>query len=294
MVTMINEIIKSITDYTDYLRNRLNLTVSFSNIANNFEQYMHIFHPYNVHICSYCACMKLSKETRDICISKQFRVLAKSEEGAYYGMCWAGVEEFVFPVRHNGHAIAFISVSGYRGKLPGAEPRIRQAHKLSGHDEGFLKKVYSELSPNVPELEQLEPLISPLCLMFSMLYEQSPKTTSSEDEISSLYTNILNYIGYNYMQAITLGDIAESMHYSKSYIRQLFKNKSGISIHRYLTLVRIKRAKELLAGSSMPVTQVASAVGYKEPNYFANAFRKETGMSPRDYRKQHAGKYVIS
>ncbi len=291
---MINSIIRSITDYTDYLRNRLNLTVSFCNIANHFEQYMHIFHPYNIHICSYCACMKLSKETRDICITKQLRVLAKSEEGAFYGMCWAGVEEFVFPVMHGGKAIAFISVSGYRDKLGGAEPRIRQASKLSGHDEAFLKKVYSELSPNAPELAQLKPLISPLCLMFSMLYEQSPHTEESGVEVSSLYTNILNYIGYNYMQDFTLDDIAESLHHSKSYIRQLFKSKSGISIHRYLTTVRIKRAKELLSGSSMTVTQIASAVGYKEPNYFTNAFKKETGLTPRDYRKLHAGRYDIS
>lgn len=291
---MINTIIKSITDYADYLRNHLKLMVSFCDIANYFGQYTHIFISYNGHLCSYCACMKSVKNTLDICISKQHRVLAKSENGAYYGMCWAGVEEYVFPVWHGEKAIAFISVSGYRGKLFGADAHISQAAKLSGHDEASLKRAYSELSLNVPTLEQLEPLISPLCLMFSLLYEQSPRTPEKEDEVLSLYTGILNHIGYNYMKPITVDDIAQAMHYSKSYVRQLFKHKSGMSIHRYLTTVRIKRAEELLVNTSMPVMQISFAVGYKEPDYFTNAFKKETGLSPRDYRKQYTGRYDIT
>ena len=53
----------------------------------------------------------------------------------------------------------------------------------------------------------------------------------------------------------------------------------------YLTATRIARARELLTTTSMRTSDVAYAVGYNDPHYFSYLFKKNTGMSPRDYRK---------
>ena len=51
-------------------------------------------------------------------------------------------------------------------------------------------------------------------------------------------------------------------------------------------MLRMKRAKELLANENVSIRDIAYEVGYDDPNYFTNVFRKEIGVSPRTYRKQ--------
>ena len=53
----------------------------------------------------------------------------------------------------------------------------------------------------------------------------------------------------------------------------------------YLTTSRMTRAKELLAGTDRPITEIAFDVGYNDSNYFSTAFRKHEGISPSQYRK---------
>ena len=59
----------------------------------------------------------------------------------------------------------------------------------------------------------------------------------------------------------------------------------GVTFTEYLTGVRMQRARELLADTSMRTADVAYAVGYNDPHYFSYLFKKNTGLSPREYRK---------
>ncbi len=281
---MVNEIISSIINYTDYLRNFLSLQVSFCNIANYFEKYMHLLYPFNSHYNKYCMCLKSDVKTREVCIQKQFKVLEKSENGAFYGKCWAGVEEYVFPVKNGEKAIGFISISGYRGQIKDAEKRVLEIAKQYGFDKEGLQRKYDSLQTTVPTMDYLNTIISPLCLMFEMLYKETPERSQTPND-DSLYAKILNYLIYNYTKNISLDDIADAMHYSKTYIRQLFKEKNDLSIHQYLTMLRIKRAKELLLNSNRSINKISYDVGYSDPNYFSNVFKKETGLRPKEYRK---------
>lgn len=293
---MSTSIVKNIVDYVDYLRNSLGLQVSFCNIARCFEPYMHILHPYNVHNNAYCECIKTHSRTLNVCVEKQFKVLERSMAGEFYGACWAGVEEYVFPIRHNDQPLGFISVSGYRGRIAQSADRVAGVAKRFGLDYDLLAARYETgLTEKVPALDALRPVIAPLCDMFELLYIKTPERSGSTDKSTSLYADILNYLCYNYTRNISLDEIAEQFHYSKSYLRQLFRRKSNHSIMHYLTALRIKRAKELLANTSMRVSEIAFEVGYSDSNYFTNIFRKETGLSPKAYRKsRNAGDETLA
>ena len=285
---MLNELIENITDYADYLKNSLHLQISFCNISNYFEAYMHILHPYNFHCNPYCVCIKTHSQTRSVCIEKQRKVLEKSADGTYYGACWAGVEEYVFPILCGESSLGFISVSGYRGHVPGSFDKVERVSRSYGIDYELLRGKYlSGLTEAVPPLAQLKTVIAPLCKMFELLYLETPPRAEEDAKSTSVYADILNYLCSNYTQNLTLADIAEHLHYSQSYIRQLFRRKSSHGIMHYITQLRIKRAKELLSNTSMRVFEIAFQVGYNDPNYFTNLFRKQTGMSPKEYRKSH-------
>ena len=90
-----------------------------------------------------------------------------------------------------------------------------------------------------------------------------------------------NYADMNF----DLGALADKLGYSTVYMTSLFKKTMGESFMQYLLDYRIEKAKELLVTTDKKIEQVASEVGFGTYNNFARAFRKKTGVSPREYRK---------
>jgi AraC family transcriptional regulator len=73
---------------------------------------------------------------------------------------------------------------------------------------------------------------------------------------------------------------------SKFYFTRLFKSAMGMSPSRYLLTLRMDEARRLLRETKRSVVDVALDVGYANPSHFARFFRRETGLSPSDYRQQ--------
>ena len=72
----------------------------------------------------------------------------------------------------------------------------------------------------------------------------------------------------------------------KFYFTRLFKNAMGVSPSRYLLTLRMDEARRLLRETKRSVVDVALDVGYANPSHFARFFRRETGLSPSDYRQR--------
>jgi len=73
---------------------------------------------------------------------------------------------------------------------------------------------------------------------------------------------------------------------SKFYFNRLFKSAMGMSPSHYHITLRMDEAKRLLRETRKSVVDVALDVGYTNPSHFAQLFRRETGLSPSDYRQQ--------
>jgi AraC-like DNA-binding protein len=71
---------------------------------------------------------------------------------------------------------------------------------------------------------------------------------------------------------------------SERYLTQCFRLETGLTPIKYLNRYRIRQARILLAQGEMNVTEVALAVGFTDPSYFARVFRDEIGISPRAYQ----------
>ncbi len=83
-----------------------------------------------------------------------------------------------------------------------------------------------------------------------------------------------------------MDELAERLEVSKGYLSRIFTETVGVSPGKYLIRMRIACAKELLLDPDMTVTFAAEACGFSCANYFAKAFRRETGMSPTEYVKR--------
>ena len=93
------------------------------------------------------------------------------------------------------------------------------------------------------------------------------------------------YVQEHYSESITLEDVCAATGFSVSYFSALFKKESGEGFSKYLTGVRMERAKELLQESSLPVSEVCAQVGYSDLKHFTQTFKKYTSLSPAQYRK---------
>lgn len=96
-------------------------------------------------------------------------------------------------------------------------------------------------------------------------------------------TRVINYINEHYAEEISLNELAEKEGVSVTYLSILIKDEVGISFIRYLTNVRMEHAKELLK-RGYRVNEVSGMVGYNNYRYFTNVFKKETGLTPMEYK----------
>ena len=81
-------------------------------------------------------------------------------------------------------------------------------------------------------------------------------------------------IDQTYHQAITINSLSDQVYLSPNYLRSIFKEKTGMTIHDYLTRIRLNKAKELLADDSLKVQDIAQRVGYESTSYFISLFLK--------------------
>ncbi len=110
----------------------------------------------------------------------------------------------------------------------------------------------------------------------------------SETGSDGLSQKAAKYIFSNYRRNITLDEIAGYVNLSCSHFSKKFKEDTGFGFKEYLINVRIKHACEDLVNTKNSVSDIASACGFSDSNYFGDVFRRIKGMSPSAYRKENS------
>lgn len=95
------------------------------------------------------------------------------------------------------------------------------------------------------------------------------------------------YLDVNYADNITLDSLADLTHMNKFYLVHSFTKVTGMSPITYLTKKRIEAAMNLLTDTDHSIAQVASGVGFSSQSYFSQIFKKETGKTPNQYRREN-------
>jgi AraC-like DNA-binding protein len=126
-----------------------------------------------------------------------------------------------------------------------------------------------------------------LLLSYYMEYYPKPNVIIKIDHV--LLTK--NYIENNYWKnTLTIVDIVDYINIERTYLFRLFKEATGMSVLKYLTLYRIQRGCELLKNTELSVKSIAYSVGYKDQLYFTKVFKKLTSYSPTEYRQKEESK----
>lgn len=128
----------------------------------------------------------------------------------------------------------------------------------------------------------------PLCVndlvltLNRIVYEQeNPKSIREEQ---SLYQNLIYYIEDHLEDELTLDKLAGTFYVSKYYIAHIFKEQAGLSVHQYILKKRMQASREAILGGES-ISQIYSRFGFKDYSSFYRAFKKEYGVSPKEYRE---------
>lgn len=93
------------------------------------------------------------------------------------------------------------------------------------------------------------------------------------------------YINQHFKEDITLDELAEIAFLNKYYLVHAFKKYTGLSPINFLIQKRIDEAKNLLTTTNYPVAEISSIIGFSSQSYFSQIFRKNTQMTPLQYRR---------
>lgn len=96
---------------------------------------------------------------------------------------------------------------------------------------------------------------------------------------------VLNYINSYYDSQIDIKELAKSAHYSYDRFRHLFTERTGVSPQKYISGIRLSKAKKLLEDTNLPIKVIAAETGYNTPSAFIIDFKNEFGITPFQYRK---------
>ena len=100
---------------------------------------------------------------------------------------------------------------------------------------------------------------------------------------ASLYANLVEYIENHLDEELSLERLAEEFYVSKYHIAHVFKDNIGLSIHQYITKKRLLLCEEAIR-AKMNITDVYQTYGFGDYSSFYRAFKKEYGLSPKEYR----------
>ena len=126
-----------------------------------------------------------------------------------------------------------------------------------------------------------------MCNCLNMLLIKLLRIASAEIGEGDVWQAVIKYIDGNYEKRIDLNSLASKCFYNPSYFSRVFKQKYGLSLTAYIKRKRILKAKELLISGELTVDEIIKSVGCADKSAFYSEFKKETGITPDQYRKEN-------
>jgi len=145
-----------------------------------------------------------------------------------------------------------------------------------------------EREHNSPDPYSDSVIASSVNLLFCLMARNENEYPDSSGE-SEYVTAAVEYIRKSFTERVTLCEAARAVSVSPEHLSRIFKRETGFTFSEYLTLIRLKRAEELLrADRSASVSEIAYACGFNDSNYFSERFKAHYGTPPARYRREHS------
>lgn len=168
---------------------------------------------------------------------------------------------------------------------------IQFRNKISGDAEvtGCIEDIMTEWREKLDGYELL--IKSSVYRLLGIYYRKYTEKILTEKEYASRINNlerlnrVISFIDKNYMNPMTIAELAQMLCISKYHFCHVFKNLTGKGVNEYINMVRVEQAERLLKNTDMNITEIAMATGFSDANYFSRVFSKYKKIPPSSIRK---------
>lgn len=186
--------------------------------------------------------------------------------------------------------LIFLAIDKFR--LPGMPPNnildeddfpIIHSMKYKYKVESYLTDLLQETSGKVEFYHEMcNGLVTSILILVWRIY--IAEDNSKNNDISDECRRVKEYIDNNYTSEINLETLSKNVYVSKYHLSHIFKTQTGTSPIKYLITKRINEASKLLTETDLSITEIAHLVGYDDPVYFSQIFKRTKNVSPLTYR----------
>jgi len=159
----------------------------------------------------------------------------------------------------------------------------------------FVKELGGDIDQIVPGLNHIENILAnintvdqireqvEMILVSGLMFRDS----RTYPQRAGILQKAKEYIDQHYMDPeMSLNRVAAYVNHSPSHFSAIFSHGTCKTFKEYLTDLRIKKAKELLRTTNLRSSEISYQIGYGDPHYFSFIFRKNTGLTPTEFRSQ--------
>lgn len=160
-----------------------------------------------------------------------------------------------------------------------------------GYDEemvGLYRKILEVSNNERPGYQQL--LSGILIHLLAYLFYREKDNNWKDKEVLTKIDKARLIIREKINTTISPEELAASLNMSYTWFRRMFKQYTGLAPAQYIAQLKTQKAKELLSVTSMPIKKIAIELGFECIDYFSTSFKRQTKMSPLDFRKLGNGK----
>lgn len=245
-----------------------------------FDDEYHALLSYPTTDCAFCRCMKNDSVGATLCAASDERSFQQSrtEKRLILYTCHAGLIEATIPLVDNHIVIGYLMFG-----------QISDSHDLKILEENLTLRLKQyglstdfDITDGIPlksdEQIQAAAKIMEACTFYALLNQ----TISLRRE--TFRNELRQYLLSHLQQPLNSYDIAKGLGVSRSKLYQQCQQYLGMGIGEYLRKLRIEKSQQLLKGSHLSITEIASTVGFADYNYFCRVFKAESGCSAKKYR----------
>ncbi len=134
-------------------------------------------------------------------------------------------------------------------------------------------------------------LIRSFCAYFVAHYSDAVEISNGDAATADVgglndqeFGSVREFLDKNLGASFTVDALAEIVHMSKFHFLRKFKQRTGLTPHRYLVWLRIERAKMLLSRPDLTLQEIAYSLGFSDQSHFTRTFKAATGVSPGRFR----------
>lgn len=161
---------------------------------------------------------------------------------------------------------------------------VHVVHDADGAILQLMEMIYRVTTEKGERYHEIaDSLLEAICAYITKYINKKSRYDFVDGFKNTIYENLSN-------RELDITDEIKKSGYTPDHFRRCFKKETGMTPLEYVTALRVNRAKKLLLATPyQPIETIATGCGFSDEFYFSRVFKKLTGISPREYRKLHAG-----